>query len=88
VDVDGGGGGLDGGEAVVVVEGVEELQVQDRAHAGHRLAAQRHRGVAHGVFVDFRPAVEAGHHLDAVGPEHVQFAQGAGAGGGLELGEQ
>jgi hypothetical protein len=46
VDVDGGGRRLDGGEAVVVVERVKELEVQDGAHAGHRLAAQAHRALS------------------------------------------
>jgi hypothetical protein len=46
VDVDCRGGGFDGGEAVVVVDGVEQLDVQDRAHAGDHLAGEAYGSAA------------------------------------------
>ena len=42
MDVDRRGGGLDGGQAVVVVDGVEQLDVQDAGDAGHGLAGEAH----------------------------------------------
>ena len=49
VDVDGDGGGLDGREAVVVVERVEQFHVQDAAHAGRGLAGEAARLAVDGV---------------------------------------
>ena len=86
MDVDGRGGGLDGGEAVVVVGGVEQLDVQDRAHAGHGLAGEAHGAAAGGVLEGLGPAVGAGDHLHAVGAQRVQLAQAAADGDGLEVG--
>ena len=42
VGVDGGGRGLDRAHAVVVVDGMEEAHVQDRADAGHGLGSEAH----------------------------------------------
>ena len=87
VDVDGGGGGLDGAQAVVVVGGMEQLHVQDAAHAGHR---PRRRGArvraGGGVFEGFGPAVGAGDDLHAVGAQRVQLAHVAADGDGFEVG--
>ena len=86
VDVDGGGGGLDGAHAVVVVDGVEQLDVQDRAHAGHRLAGKAHALAAGGVLEGLGPAVGAGDDLHAVGAQRVQLADLAADGDGFQVG--
>ena len=80
MDVDGAGGGLDGGEAVVVVERVEQLQVQDAAHAGHGLAGEAARLAVDGVVEGGGPAVGAGDDPHAVGAERVQLADVAADG--------
>ncbi len=67
---------LDGREAVVVVERMEELQMQDRRQPfGRDREAQR--TPIDGVLIGLRPAVAAGHHLHAVGAQHVQLAHNA-----------
>ena len=86
MDVDGRGGGLDGGEAVVVVDGVEQLEVQDRAHAGYHLAGEAHAAAGGGVLEGLGPAVGAGDDLHAVGAQRVQLAQLAAERDGLEVG--
>jgi hypothetical protein len=86
VDVDRRGGGLDGGEAVVVVDRVEELDVQDRAHARHHLAGEAHAAAGGRVLERLGPAVGAGDHLHAVGAQRVQLADLAGKRHRLEVG--
>ena len=54
MDVDGGGGGFDGREAIVVVKGMEQLLVQDAADAGHGVAVEADwRCAVDGVVVGF-----------------------------------
>ncbi len=87
MDVDGGCGGFDGGEAVVVVERVEEFLMQNSPHAADGFAVEADGGGAVDcVVVGFRPAVFAGHDLDAVGAENVEFAQLAVESGGFDVG--
>ncbi len=86
MDVDRRGGGLDGGEAVVVAQGVEQLDVQHAAHAGHRLAGDADGAAGGGVVEGLGPAVGARHHLDAVGAKRVELADGAADGDGFEPG--
>ena len=40
MDIDGGGGGFDGGEPVVVVEGVEQFLVEHAADTRHGIAVE------------------------------------------------
>ena len=75
VDVDGGGGRLDGAHAVVIVGRVEQARVQDRAHAGHRLLGKAHGRPVGRILEGLRPAVRPRDHLHAIGAQHVQFAQ-------------
>ena len=80
------GGGLDGGEAVVVVDGVEQLDVQDRAHAGRHLAGEADAAAVGRVLEGLGPAVGAGDDLHAVGAQRVQLAHLAADGDGFEVG--
>ena len=58
MDVDGGGCGFDGGEAVVVVERVEQFLVQDPPHTADGVAIEARRcGALDGVVVGFGIAV-------------------------------
>jgi hypothetical protein len=74
VQVDRGGGGLDRREAVVVVDGVEELQVQDFADTGDGVGVEARRDAVERIGVSVGPAVGAGNDGDAVGAERVQLA--------------
>ena len=60
MQVDGAGGGLDGGEAVVVVEGMELLEMQDAGHAGDGVALDARGAAVERVGVRVGPAVGAG----------------------------
>jgi hypothetical protein len=86
VDVDRRGGGLDGREAVVVVGGVEQLDVQDRAYARGGLAREAHTSSSRCVLEGLGPAVEAGDDLHAVGAQRVQLADLAVDGDGFQVG--
>ena len=77
MDVDRGASCLDGAHAVMVVDGVEELEMQDGADARHRFLVEAAGLSRDGVFEALRPAVGAGDDLHAVGAQRVQLADGA-----------
>ena len=70
-------GGLDRRQSVVIVERMELREMQDRRHerAGLRRALfEAQRAPRDRVLVSLRPAVHAGHHAHAVGPQRVELA--------------
>ncbi len=66
---------LDRREAVMVVERVEELQVQDRRGAVIAWIAEAHRAAADAVVEGFSRRIGAGHDPHAVGPQHMQLGR-------------
>ena len=86
VDVDGRRGGLNGREAVVVVERVEEFQMQDAGDAGRGLAGDAARLAVDGVVVGLGPAAGAREDAHAVWAQRVQLADVAAERDGLEVG--
>ena len=59
MQVDGGGGGLQRAHAVVVVVGVELLEMQDARNAWRGFAGYAHGAAGDGVVVGLGPAVGA-----------------------------
>jgi len=86
VGVDGGCGGLDRRQSVVVVDGVEELDVQDRTHAGRYFAGEAHGAAVGRVLEGLGPALGARDDFHAVGSQRMQLAQAAADSDGLEVG--
>ena len=87
VQVDGAGGGFDGGEAVVVVEGMELFQVQDAGHAGDGVARDARGAAVERVGVCVGPAVGAGDDGHAIGAQRVEGAEVVAVGrDGFEVG--
>ncbi len=86
MDVDGGGRGFQRGRAVVVGDGVEELQVQDRADALHDVGHEASALAVGRVLVALGPAVGARDHLHAVDAQGVQLAEFAAGGDDFEVG--
>jgi len=86
VDIDGYGGGLERAETIMVIEGVERLDVEDR---GAVFGLSETDGlVANAILEAFRPTRRAGDHPHSVRAEGVEFARGAVGGGwnGFEIG--
>jgi hypothetical protein len=71
VDVDGGGGGLDGRKAVMVVGGVEQFGVPHAGDARYRLACQPRNLAVDAVLVAIGPAIEPRDNPHPVRAERV-----------------
>jgi hypothetical protein len=78
-------GGLDRRQAIMVVERMEEGQVQDRRHRCCELV-EAHATRADAIVVRLRPAIGARHHLHAIGPQRIEFADGVAERDRLDIG--
>ena len=86
MDVDCGGSGFDGGEAVMVVQWVEQAHVEDGADIGEDVVGEGDLAAGGGVDVAFGPSRGAWNDGHAVGAEGVEFADGAVEGDGFDVG--
>lgn len=84
--IDRASGGLERRQAVIIVGGMEQLDVVDRSHAVRHFARNADSAATNGVLERLGPTVSAGHHLHPVGAQDVQFAQISGNRNGLDVG--